>query len=493
VRKFDETADVHSKRPDAREPWLVISSAGGVRAIPLPRSNRVTIGRMHTCDIVIDDESVSRQHAAVLVGPQGLTIEDLGSRNKTRIGGRALSRGETAPLPVGAVVEVGYATMFVQMGRPPSAASSSPTGPAASMPSAAIVHDPTMLRLYALLDVIAPSPLNVVILGETGTGKEVFAEAMHKGSARASRPFLKINCAALSSSLLESELFGHEKGAFTGALGAKEGLFEAADGGTVFLDEVGELPIETQAKLLRVIEYGEVMRLGSVQPRRVDVRYVAATNRDLDQAIAANRFRSDLFFRLNGFSVTLPPLRKREKDILPLARHFLDRAARGRPYQVTAESQAALERYAWPGNVRELKNVLERALVLAGASGRIEPIHLQLPGGASRPDARDLVRGPADTVPDLYGAGGPTPGGTAGAWPAATPVAAPPMGAPAIGSSGSGNDLRAQRESWEKQQILQALEKTSGNQKEAAVLLGVSRRTLINKIEAYGIARPRKR
>ncbi len=472
MRKFDETADVESRRPDVREPWLVISSAGGVRAIPLPRSNRVTIGRMHTCDIVIDDESVSRQHAAVIVGPQGLAIEDLGSRNKTRVGGRTLGRGETALLPVGAVVEVGYATMFVQVGRPPSAPASSASN--APAPSAAIVHDPTMQRLYALLDVIAPSPLNVVILGETGTGKEVFAEAIHKGSARASQPFLRVNCAALSGSLLESELFGHEKGAFTGALGAKEGLFEAADGGTVFLDEVGELPIETQAKLLRVIEYGEVIRLGSVQPRRVDVRYVAATNRDLDQAIAGSRFRSDLFFRLNGFSVTLPPLRKRRKDIVPLARHFLDRAARGRPYLVTAESQAALEHYAWPGNVRELKNVLERALVLAGAPGRIDPIHLQLPGAPPPDGAGEVASGPAATAAPMGYAAGALPG----TWP-------PP--------GGSGNDLKAQRESWEKQQILQALEKTSGNQTEAATLLGVSRRTLINKIEAYGIARPRKR
>ncbi|MBX3198620.1 MAG: sigma 54-interacting transcriptional regulator [Labilithrix sp.] len=498
MRKFDETADVHSRRPDVREPWLVISSAAGVRAIPLPRTNRVTVGRMHTCDIVIDDESVSRQHAAVIAGPQGLTIEDLGSRNKTRVGGRALGRGETAALPVGAVVEVGYATMFVQVGRPPSAAS--PSASPSSLASTAIVHDATMQRLYALLDVIAPSPLNVVILGETGTGKEVFAEAMHRGSARASRPFLKVNCAALSGSLLESELFGHEKGAFTGALGAKPGLFEAADGGTVFLDEVGELPIETQAKLLRVIEYGEVIRLGSVQPRRVDVRYVAATNRDLDQAIAAGRFRSDLFFRLNGFSVTLPPLRKRQKDIVPLARHFLDRAASGRPYTVSAESQAALERHAWPGNVRELKNVLERALVLAGAPGRIEPMHLQLPEA-------DGARGPADAAPASPYASSPavTTWTPAGAMTPPMGGYAPPMGAttppmagghapgPPFTPAGSGNDLKAQRESWEKQQILQALEKTSGNQKEAAKVLGVSRRTLINKIEAYGIARPRKR
>jgi two-component system, NtrC family, response regulator AtoC len=480
MRKFDETADIHSKRPDVREPWLVISSATGVRAIPLPRSPRVTIGRLHTNDIVIEDESVSRQHAVIVASQQGLVVEDLGSRNRTKIGGRTLGRGESAALPVGAVVEVGYATMFVQLGRPAAGAPNSVPG---SNRGAAIVHDPTMQRLYGLLEVIAPSPLNVVILGETGTGKEVFAEAMHKGSMRASRPFLKVNCAALSGSLLESELFGHERGAFTGALGAKEGLFEAADGGTVFLDEVGELPPETQAKLLRVVEYGEVIRLGSVQPRRVDVRYVAATNRDLTAAIASGRFRSDLFFRLNGFSVTLPPLRKRQRDIVPLAKHFLDRAARGRPYLVTPESQMALEGYAWPGNVRELKQVLERALVLAGPIGRIEPMHLQLPEmpAASEPPPRDAPSTMIDTAP-------PMPFSASQTWP---PAITPPGG---IASPQAGvADLRAQRESWEKQQILQALEKTSGNQKEAAKLLGVSRRTLINKIEAYGIARPRKR
>jgi two-component system response regulator AtoC len=505
--KFDETADVESMRESAREAWLVISSAAGVRSIPLPRQPRVVIGRMHTCDIVIEDESVSRQHAALLNAGNGLHIEDLGSRNKTKVMGRSLGRGETAPLSVGSVVEIGYATMFVQMGRPATARVGTPSSPPAGgsphvAASSAIILDPTMQRLYALLDVIAPSPLNVLVLGETGTGKEVFAEAIHNGSLRARAPLLRINCAALSGSLLESELFGHEKGSFTGALGAKAGLFESAHGGTVFLDEVGELPLDTQAKLLRVIERGEVMRLGSVAPRRVDVRYVAATNRDLQQLIAENRFRSDLFFRLNGFSVTLPPLRKRRSEIVPLARFFLDRAAQGRHYVLGPHAEHSLESYPWPGNVRELKNVVERAIVLAGPPGRIEPMHLQLPDAVTGHDSSDVygqppeVFGPNDTIP-------PTPYG-------GTPhLGTPHMGVPHVGwqqppqmmgpTPGFGvpavnpNDLRAQRESWERQQIVTALEKTSGNQKEAAILLGISRRTLINKIEAYGIARPRKR
>jgi transcriptional regulator with GAF, ATPase, and Fis domain len=490
----------------------VISSASGVRALPLPRGPRTTVGRMPTCEVVIDDDSVSRQHAVIHHTAQGLFIEDLGSRNRTKVMGRALGRGESAPLAPGTIVEIGYVTMFIQLGRPGVARQS---GGIPTMPPSIrggqltpIVHDPMMQRLYGLLEVIAPSPLNVIILGETGTGKEVFAETIHTGSRRANAPFLRVNCAALSGSLLESELFGHERGAFTGALGAKAGLFEAADGGTVFLDEVGELPLDTQAKLLRVIERGEVIRLGSVTPKRVDVRYVAATNRDLQQFIAESKFRSDLFFRLNGFSVTLPPLRKRRAEILPLAHHFLQRAAQGRPYIITPEAHAALEAYPWPGNIRELKNVLERAIVLAGAAGRIDPFHLQLPEVRAPMDP-DVVTGANDTIP-------PTPYGSGnipGTWPpppvayaqpplgttpsmgvpiAQSPMQGPPMGPP-MGAGLNDPSLRSQRESWERQQILAALEKTSGNQKEAAILLGISRRTLINKIEAYGIARPRKK
>jgi two-component system, NtrC family, response regulator AtoC len=460
------TADVNSVRDGGHESWLVISSVQGVVAVLLPRKARVVIGRSKTCDIVIEDGSVSREHSALFELGGGLRIEDLGSRNKTKVMGRSLMRGETAPVAVGSVIEIGHATMFLQMGQPPVAPASPPNVLRKVGAGAAIILDPTMQRLYGLLDVIAPSPLNVIVLGETGTGKEVLAEAVHTGSDRVRSPFLRINCAGLTGSLLESELFGHERGAFTGAVAAKPGLFESASGGTVFLDEIGELPLDTQAKLLRVTERGEVTRLGSVQPRRVDVRYVAATNRDLQQLIAESRFRSDLFFRLNGFTVTLPPLRKRPTEVVPLARFFLDRVAQGRPYVLDRQAETSLEAYGWPGNVRELKNVVERAIVLAGPARHIEPHHLQLP--ESLREEERMVGMPVE----LEGPNG-----------AGSSIGAPPVGA---------IDLRAQRDSWERQQIVAALERTSGNQKAAAVLLGISRRTLLNKMAAYAIRRPRK-
>jgi two-component system response regulator AtoC len=465
----DETIDTSDRAwPRDEDPvlWLVISASDGVRAVQLPGARRITLGRSPECDVVIADESVSRSHAAIFPSAGGLLIEDLGSRNQTRVGAVKLTRGQTTALAVGVVAEIGHATVAVHRGRPLrlEPALSRPTPGAARAP--VVLHDPTMTRLFAMLHVIAPSRLNVIILGETGTGKEVFAEAIHSGSDRADKPFLKVNCSALTGSLLESELFGHEKGAFTGASAARAGIFESADGGTVFLDEVGELPLDTQAKLLRVIEYGEVTRLGSVRPKRVDVRYVAATNRELEQCIAAGRFRADLFYRLNGFAVTLPPLRDRPLDILPLARHLLERAAKGRPHVLTPAAEEALKRYAWPGNVRELKNVIERALVLAGPTGVVDSPVLLLPQPAATAHALHRM---SEAPREAY------------------PVAiTPPSGIESMGAL-------EERTALERQRIEQALAQTSGNQTEAAKLLGVSRRTLINKIEAHGIARPRKR
>jgi two-component system, NtrC family, response regulator AtoC len=329
----------------------------------------------------------------------------------------------------------------------------------------------TMQNLQRLVERIAVSTISVLILGETGVGKEVLAERLHRLSARAARPCLRLNCAALSESLLESELFGHERGAFTGAVREKPGLLETAAGGTVFLDEVGELPMTVQVKLLRVIESLEVLPVGGLKPRPIDVRFVAATNRDLEAEVARGTFRQDLYFRLNGISLVIPPLRERVDEIAGLARTFADAAARqaGRPtLDISDEAMMLLLGYSWPGNIRELKNVIERAVVLC-AGREIRPEHLPI----------EKITG-VHTVP----------------MPAAVPApAAAPASAPAeLGDVAAQTDrLHRKLEALERQRIIDALEQAVGNQTEAARLLGIARRTLINKLEQYGIPRPRKR
>jgi formate hydrogenlyase transcriptional activator len=217
-------------------------------------------------------------------------------------------------------------------------------------------------------EVVAPTDAAVLIEGETGTGKELVARQIHELSARRGRPFVKLNCAAIPSGLVESELFGHERGAFTGAIGQKMGRFEVADGGTLFLDEIGEIPLELQAKLLRVLQEQEFERLGSSRTIKVDVRVVAATNRDLLQMVEEQRFRDDLYYRLNVFPIHVPPLRERSGDIPALVRYFVDRFARrmNRYIEVIPEEALrALQRGAWPGNIRELSNLIERAVILS--------------------------------------------------------------------------------------------------------------------------------
>ena len=415
--------------PRVRDDWqLVISAAAGVVRRHIQPGAELVIGRGDRVDIEVHDDSVSRRHARLRVGDP-LRIEDLGSRNGTFVAGRRLAAGETATVPLGAVVELGSTFLVVHRG-------SLVDGLAANPPSAEmLVVGETMQRLYGLLDTVAPSKLRVLILGETGTGKDVYARAVHARSDRAARPFVALNCASLVESLLESELFGHEKGAFTGATEAKPGLLEQADGGTVFLDEIGELPAAAQAKLLRVLENGELLRIGGLKPRRIDVRLVAATNADLDAAIAAGKFRRDLYYRLNGCVVTLPPLRERPAEIMPLARHFA--AALGCA-QFTDAAERALCAHPWPGNVRELKTVVERAVLLSARRGAI--------------DAPDLMLSPRRIPPTV-----------------------PPGVAP-----------------HEREQLLEALQRAHGNQKEAAKLLGLSRQTLSKKLDTHGIGRPRK-
>ncbi len=325
-------------------------------------------------------------------------------------------------------------------------------------PGSVVIEDPAMQGVYALAAKAAQALISVLLLGETGVGKEVLAQSIHKLSQRRAGPFLALNCAAMSESLLEGELFGSERGAYTGATQSRLGLLESANGGTVFLDEVGELPLSIQAKLLRVLEERRILRVGGRTPVAIDVRFVSATNRDLEAEVARGAFRHDLYYRLNGISITIPPLRERRREILPLGLRFVDSAAAqlGRPAPTLGEDASEiLLGYGWPGNIRELKNVIGRAVVLADDS--ITPEHLP-----------DFVRKSRVSQP---------------------PPSAPPASAGAPDSRGLRDELAA----MEKRRIVEALDKCHGNQTAAAELLGMSRRTLVSRLSEYDLPRPRKR
>ncbi len=363
-----------------------------------------------------------------------------------------------------------------------------------------VVVDPRMHALFELVERVAAADISVLLQGETGAGKEVFAETIHRKSARADKPYLKLNCATLQESLLESELFGYERGAFTGANQAKPGLLEVAEGGMVFLDEVGELHPSLQAKLLRVLDERKLIRVGGLTPRPVDVRIVSATNRDLDADVRRGTFRQDLLYRLNAISIIIPPLRERVDEILPLAGRFAQAIATktGRPVpRITDEAIALLRAYPWPGNVRELRNVIERAMVLI--TGNTIDVR-DLPEDRMRAalgEPRELHEEGAP--PAAYGAhgsagfagfagvagspglvGNPAGHASGGANPPPRAPTSPGVPEPAVGAA-------------ERQRILDALETCAGNQTHAANLLGISRRTLVNKLDKFALPRPRKR
>jgi DNA-binding NtrC family response regulator len=325
--------------------------------------------------------------------------------------------------------------------------------------TAPVLKSDAMRALYRLAERAAAGHtaaglITVLVLGETGTGKEVLANWIHRRSPRAAGPFVCINCAALTDTLLESELFGNEKGAFTGAASAKAGLLEAASGGTVFLDEIGEMSPALQTRLLRALESRQIMRVGGRVARAIDVRFIAATNRDLEAAVMDGSFRQDLYFRLNSMCLSIPPLRERRADVAPLARHFVaqtSRAAKRRPPRLSPEAIALLEGYPWPGNIRELRNVMERALVLCEGS-EISGEHLPV----------EKLR--------LQRIGAPVKDGT----PAAAPARA----------SESDDDAD------ERRRILAAMAEHGGNQTRVAAQLGIARGTLIARLERYGIKRP---
>jgi len=307
-------------------------------------------------------------------------------------------------------------------------------------------HSSAMQHVFGLMLSAAASPVTVLITGETGTGKELVARAIHENGSRAQEPFVAFNCGALSETLLESELFGHRKGAFTGALFDKKGLLEVADGGTIFLDEVGDMPRSMQVKLLRVLQDGEVLPVGATSTRRIDVRVISATHRDLPAEIAAGRFRADLYYRLNAFPIALPPLRERRDDIPLLVAQLLERTSKKFHKTVQRCSPRALEllvAFAWPGNVRELQNEIERAVALAQAGGTIEP---------------------SDLSPRLSQGG-------------AARVVLPTADLP----------LRRARELFEREYLAHVLARHGGNASRAAKTLGISRVMLQRKIRSYSL------
>jgi transcriptional regulator with PAS, ATPase and Fis domain len=287
----------------------------------------------------------------------GVRVRDVGSRNGTWIGG---VRVREALLTTSTVLTIGATSLSISLDAGPIDLAVSQS----TRFGEAIGVSPAIRHVFMLLERAARSDMTVLLEGESGVGKEILARAVHAASARARAPFVALDCGALSPSLIESELFGHERGAFTGAHSARQGLFEAAHGGTIFLDEIGELPIDLQPKLLRVLEEREVRPVGGRTAKPIDVRVVAATNRHLAEAVEAGNFRRDLFYRLAVVLVTVPPLRDRPEDIAPLARAFL-RSVLGTPdAELTEDFAAMLSSYSWPGNVRELRNVIQRYALL---------------------------------------------------------------------------------------------------------------------------------
>ena len=462
---------------------LTIGTGHTVATHLLPAQGILVLGRAPDASIRIDDASISRQHARLHLGTV-VQVEDLGSANGTRLGGNPLTPHLLVPMPAGEVVEIGGSWMMVSNAplegsttrelsvpvettnaspRPPTQASTEGSTEASTAASTAasseaspdglVIQDQAMRNLHHLIERAALSDITVLLLGETGVGKEVFARRIHALSPRAGRPFLGLNCAAVAPSLFESELFGHERGAFTGAAQMKPGLLEAAAGGTVLLDEVGEMPLAIQVKLLRVLEERQVLRIGGTRPRSIDVRVLSATNRNLEADVEAGSFRRDLYFRLNSITVQIPALRDRPQEIEPLARRFALLAAQRmgvRTPEIDTEVWERLRHHRWPGNIRELRNLMERAVVLA-EGGRIttEALPAELEPGRSGSDTA-AVRSPL---------------------------------APAGAASAKGEPHR----------ILDALDKCAGNQTRAAALLGISRRTLLNRLSEYDLPRPRKR
>jgi len=351
TRAHRELTDRAPAAPRESAPLQLRVRSGGAETV-VPLEPEMTVGKAPGCNVVLRDSFASGVHCRLLRRGSGVLVTDLDSTNGTWVNGMRVGSAEVGP---GAWIRVGESEIGLEVARDDGARSF----------QGIISHAPCMREVFDLIERVAPSLAPVAIFGETGTGKELVARAIHERSERSRGPFIPVNCAAISRELVESELFGHEKGAFTGATTARRGAFEEATGGTIFLDEIGELSPDLQAKLLRTLELGEIKRVGSSKPFRVDTRVVCATHRDLRAMVRKGSFREDLYYRLCVIRVELPPLRNRKGDVRLLAEHFArSHAPRGFRPQLSEDGWSRLESHTWPGNVRELKNVIARAMLL---------------------------------------------------------------------------------------------------------------------------------
>lgn len=420
------TIDLGPLTSESQRAWVAVVDAGASRLVELPEGRELSVGRSRSSGVVVDHHSVSRLHATLeWNGGQTVRLRDMGSRNGTFMRGARVEG--TVEISAGTPVVVGSASLSILLPDPvlPDA------------PTHMVAEDLRSRALLVAVRRIASTSLPVLLVGETGVGKDLLARFVHASSSRRDGPFVPINCGAIPETVAESALFGHERGSFTGADRRHEGVFEAADGGTLLLDEVGELSPGTQARLLRTLESGEVMRVGSTSPIAVDVRVVAATHRDLEKGAEEGRFRRDLLYRLDVLRVEVPALRERPDDIVPLARHLLTEISTDRVRSLGASAEAALRVHLWPGNVRELRNAVARACTL----------------GEDVLEAGDFNFG---------GGGVEIPGGA----------------------------LDGRLSATEKTAIEEALAACGGNQTKAARRLGITRRALIYRMEKHGLKEP---
>ena len=419
-------------RPAPVRFFLLVREGDTASIVDLEPGTQLVVGRAPDAGVRVQDREVSRAHAHIRCEGATVLVRDLGSRNGTLVNGQLLANAERA-IAAGDQLTVGRCTMVLAT-LAGAREVPAPAGGSGSEDELA-ASDPEMAALYESARKVARTQTSVLLLGETGVGKDVLARRIHDGSPRARGPFIRVNCAALPETLLESELFGHEKGSFTGADRRKIGYFEAAVGGTLFIDEIGELPLAAQVKLLNVLEARAVTRVGGTEALPVDVRVLSATNRDLQAEIAAGRFRSDLYYRISPFTLAIPPLRARPKQLVVLANHFV-RTLSGQPTAPPLGQDVVdlLLRNPWPGNVRELRNAVEHALVMAdGAPLRAEDFSREIRAGVA-----------------------PQP-----------------------------SNLRESMATTERQRIEEALAAEGGNQTRAAERLGMPRRTLVHKLARY--------